>query len=326
MYILNPGISKVDHYETIISNVNGYYRYGFQGQENDNELKGTGNSVNFKYRVHDPRIGRFLSIDPLTKEYPWNSPYAFSENRVIDGIDLEGLEYISVHHYPNVAIAKTEFYKMSDKDIKRLGGTTAGIHNSVPYGPGGKGIVHYYYNDKGERIRALWEQRQSGGKSDFEFHGLYSGPGCITYDGKFNSTNYNFNAQPIDWADAIAKRHDMDYEKATANGEEYAGYLEDIRTLQADRDMVDRIDKLSNAFVNPFKSNTVEGVETPVRTSYSTEMDGTLLGQRIVINALATYKQWKIDNNLGNDDLYKDNRKSFQKAHPGITIILDQIQ
>ncbi len=71
----------------------GYYRYGFQGQETDNELKGTGNSVNFKYRVHDPRIGRFLSLDPLTKDYPWNSPYAFSENRVIDGIDLEGLEY-----------------------------------------------------------------------------------------------------------------------------------------------------------------------------------------------------------------------------------------
>ncbi len=71
----------------------GYYRYGLQGQETDNELKGTGNSVNFKYRVHDPRIGRFLSLDPLTKDYPWNSPYAFSENRIIDGIDLEGLEY-----------------------------------------------------------------------------------------------------------------------------------------------------------------------------------------------------------------------------------------
>ncbi len=72
----------------------GYYRYGFQGQETDNELKGTGNSVNFKYRVHDPRIGRFLSIDPLEKDYPWNSPYAFAENRMIDGLDLEGLEYL----------------------------------------------------------------------------------------------------------------------------------------------------------------------------------------------------------------------------------------
>ena len=68
------------------------YRYGFQSQEVDNEIKGTGNSVNYKYRMHDPRVGRFFAIDPLAKDYPWNSPYAFSENNVIDHIELEGLE------------------------------------------------------------------------------------------------------------------------------------------------------------------------------------------------------------------------------------------
>jgi len=69
------------------------YRYGFQGQEMDDELKGEGNSVNYTFRMHDPRVGRFLSIDPLAKSYPWNSTYAFAENRVIDGIELEGAEY-----------------------------------------------------------------------------------------------------------------------------------------------------------------------------------------------------------------------------------------
>jgi len=68
------------------------YRYGFQGQEMDNEIKGNGNSVNFKYRMHDPRLGRFFAVDPLASSYPWNSPYAFSENRVIDAVELEGLE------------------------------------------------------------------------------------------------------------------------------------------------------------------------------------------------------------------------------------------
>jgi len=43
--------------------------------------------------MHDPRVGRFFAVDPLTKKYPHNSPYAFSENRVIDGIELEGLEH-----------------------------------------------------------------------------------------------------------------------------------------------------------------------------------------------------------------------------------------
>jgi RHS repeat-associated protein len=68
------------------------YRYLFQGQEMDDEVKGDGNSVNFEYRMHDPRLGRFFAIDPLFKDYPWNSPYAFSENIVIDHIELEGLE------------------------------------------------------------------------------------------------------------------------------------------------------------------------------------------------------------------------------------------
>ena len=62
----------------------GGYRYGFQGQETDDEVNGEGNAVSYKYRIHDPRIGRFLSVDPLAPEYPHNSPYAFSENQVID--------------------------------------------------------------------------------------------------------------------------------------------------------------------------------------------------------------------------------------------------
>ncbi len=41
------------------------YRYGFQGQERDDEIKGNGNSVNYKYRMHDPRLGRFFAVDPL---------------------------------------------------------------------------------------------------------------------------------------------------------------------------------------------------------------------------------------------------------------------
>lgn len=70
------------------------YRYGFQGQEMDDELKGEGNSANFMHRMYDPRVGRFLSLDPLSAQYPHNSPFAFAENRVIDGIELEGLEYL----------------------------------------------------------------------------------------------------------------------------------------------------------------------------------------------------------------------------------------
>ncbi|MCB9262180.1 MAG: hypothetical protein H6607_07380 [Flavobacteriales bacterium] len=74
----------------------GGYRFGFQGQEGDPEIKGEANSWNYKYRMHDPRIGRFFSVDPLSAEFAYNSTYAFSENRVIDGIELEGLEVVLI--------------------------------------------------------------------------------------------------------------------------------------------------------------------------------------------------------------------------------------
>jgi len=74
----------------------GEYRFGFNGQEKTDEVSGVGNHLDFKYRGYDPLTGRFWSVDPLFASYPWNSTYAFAENRVIDGIDLEGLEH---YHY-----------------------------------------------------------------------------------------------------------------------------------------------------------------------------------------------------------------------------------
>jgi len=71
---------------------NGQYRYGFQGQELDNEVKGGGNSVNYKYRMHDPRIARFFATDPLEPKYPYLTPYQFSSNQPIHAPELEGLE------------------------------------------------------------------------------------------------------------------------------------------------------------------------------------------------------------------------------------------
>lgn len=68
------------------------YRFGYQGQEKDDEIKGEGNSINYTFRMHDPRIGRFFAIDPLTKDYPWYSPYQYSGNKVIQYVELEGLE------------------------------------------------------------------------------------------------------------------------------------------------------------------------------------------------------------------------------------------
>ncbi|KYP14059.1 MAG: hypothetical protein A1D16_08915, partial [Flavihumibacter sp. CACIAM 22H1] len=70
----------------------GGFRYGFNGKENDNEVKGTGNQQDYGMRIYDPRLGRFLSLDPLQKKFPTLAPCHFSGNNPIATIDLDGLE------------------------------------------------------------------------------------------------------------------------------------------------------------------------------------------------------------------------------------------
>jgi RHS repeat-associated protein len=79
-----------------------YYRFGFNGKENDNEVKGVGNQIDYGMRIYDPRIGKFLSVDPLMKKYPELTPYQFANNSPISGVDLDGLEY---YYTPSGALA-----------------------------------------------------------------------------------------------------------------------------------------------------------------------------------------------------------------------------
>ena len=59
------------------------YRYAYNGMEQDNEVKGNGNSYTTEFRQYDPRLGRWLSLDPLMSMFPWMSPYvAFDDNPI----------------------------------------------------------------------------------------------------------------------------------------------------------------------------------------------------------------------------------------------------
>ncbi len=64
------------------------YRYGFQGQEMDNEVKGEGNSYDFGARMYDPRIARWSSLDALPKDYQSN--YVFAMDNPIIFKDPDG--------------------------------------------------------------------------------------------------------------------------------------------------------------------------------------------------------------------------------------------
>ncbi|MCB0482719.1 MAG: hypothetical protein KDC83_14920 [Flavobacteriales bacterium] len=75
----------------------GDYSFGFNGKENDNEIKGTGNWQNYGFRKYDPRLARFASIDPLASKYPELTPYQFASLTPIWAIDIDGLEAFFMH-------------------------------------------------------------------------------------------------------------------------------------------------------------------------------------------------------------------------------------
>ncbi|CAD0225799.1 DUF6443 domain-containing protein [Chryseobacterium sp. JV274] len=66
------------------------YKYSSQGQEKQTE---TGWS-SYRWRNYDAAMGRFFNVDPLSEKYAYQSHYNFAENRVVDGRELEGLEWV----------------------------------------------------------------------------------------------------------------------------------------------------------------------------------------------------------------------------------------
>jgi len=51
--------------------------------------------------MSSPELGRFWQVDPLAEDYRYNGVYNFAENRVIDGNELEGLEWVPVNENGN---------------------------------------------------------------------------------------------------------------------------------------------------------------------------------------------------------------------------------
>ena len=90
-----PGGMDMPGLSYSISNTN--YRYGFNGKEKDNRDGVV--QYDYGFRIYDPRLVRFKSVDPLTNSFPWYTPYQFAGNKPIWAIDLDGLEEYLVTNY-----------------------------------------------------------------------------------------------------------------------------------------------------------------------------------------------------------------------------------
>jgi RHS repeat-associated protein len=81
------------------------YRYGFNGKEKDNEIKGEGNAYDYTNRIYDPRIGRWFKPDALEARLPMMSSYHFGLNNPLRYSDHKGdyvIDEATAKAYPNL--------------------------------------------------------------------------------------------------------------------------------------------------------------------------------------------------------------------------------
>ncbi|MEL7003942.1 MAG: polymorphic toxin type 47 domain-containing protein, partial [Bacteroidota bacterium] len=81
---------RIEHATSSIIGNEVAYRYGFNGKERDKSFGLT--NYDYGFRIYNPAIGKFLSVDPLTAKYPWYTPYQFAGNMPIRYVDIDGLE------------------------------------------------------------------------------------------------------------------------------------------------------------------------------------------------------------------------------------------
>jgi RHS repeat-associated protein len=92
------------------------YRYGFNGKENDNDVKGEGNQIDYGMRIYDPRLGLWLSKDALQSKHPYMSPYNFCYSNPLILLDPDGKDVIIQDQKGNkVAVVKADGKIIAEK-------------------------------------------------------------------------------------------------------------------------------------------------------------------------------------------------------------------
>jgi len=118
------------------------YRFGFNGKENDNEIKGDGNSVDFGARIYDSRLGRWMSMDPLQGKYPNLSPYCFVGNMPLCAIDPDGKDIYIIISLQSSVDGSAEIKKYNlENIINQLAGSEMG-----------QGFIEKYINNPNEDV------------------------------------------------------------------------------------------------------------------------------------------------------------------------------
>lgn len=132
------------------------YRYGFNGKEKDLEgVGGGGTTYDYGFRLYNPQLAKFLSIDPLFRGFPHYTPYQFAGNKVIQSIDLDGLEEFKMSvvrqeadFIPESELRQNVYIRLMDA-TKELSVHVHGVKGMDPEYP----IDNFYFKEIDEKMK-----------------------------------------------------------------------------------------------------------------------------------------------------------------------------
>jgi RHS repeat-associated protein len=92
----------------------------FNGKVTDSEI----DLQDYGFRFYNPSYGKFLSVDPLSRDYPWLSPFDFVSNNPIENIEVDGRYYIRnvrpTNSHPSRAKQKDRNWVMMITDHRQM--------------------------------------------------------------------------------------------------------------------------------------------------------------------------------------------------------------
>ena len=203
------------------------YRFGYQGSEKDDEVKGNGNSYTTEFRQLDPRLGRWLSVDPVIQ--PWQSSYCSMDNNPNWFNDVLG--QVVTNDYLLKKDGKVEkkvtddkfdrYYLESDNENKLIGQfnkNTLGLI-ALPNNFNSQGIKFKYVGSKnenyisGDALASLFAALRSTGIQDLSLrHWSYA-------DGSSPSPSISHKKGNV--GDLVPLRKDRSGNAVTVNDEQF---------------------------------------------------------------------------------------------------------
>lgn len=244
----------VEHYESDVASAQDYYpfgmmqpgrtmstddyRYGFNGKERDDEVKGEGNSLDFGGRVYDSRTGRWLSKDPLQAKYPGLSPYNYAGNSPLIFIDPNGKEIILSGTAKDMNAFVTKLQVLTGLEIKLEQNGNVKLINS---GDGTTAISQTFRNT----VLDLLTEKGQGNKvilklingTDGSFYSKRSDMMMTSDKVYFDDFEtgaldlQDFDKAPNDVAYLVSLQHllsERAYVKSKTNGVDYESYINDL--------------------------------------------------------------------------------------------------